>query len=124
MLIKEYRVLSEKDIERLTSIIKDSLSPLDVAINIRNDYSIAYCWMRSGEEENRWEEYWYTIDVTVDEKELTLYETFESNATIFRSGWLLAWKIFHELELDWRGEVADTLWGQRYELAKKYADYA
>lgn len=112
--------LTDTDRENIISIIKESLQPLDLGIEIPQDYGTIYCRMRSENQEELWEEYFYHIKITVESKTFEVSRPFDSNKSVFEIAWLIAWKIFSELKLDYRGEVAKSLWDKRKDIKEKY----
>ena len=121
-LVRKFRILSDKDRENLAQIIADCLKPLELDIQISDNFNLTRCWMRSRSKEEEWEDYSYTIDARDGSKKLRLFESFGINVKIFDVGWHIAWQIFTDFGLDLQSETATTLWGSRKQLAKKYTD--
>lgn len=117
---KECIKLTDEDRNNLVKIIKDCLRPLELEIDIPEEYFTIHCWMRSGNKERKWDEYFYHWAAKMDDKALEFSQSIDARKLLFEIAWLMAWKIFKELELPYKGEVAENLWGRREELKAQY----
>jgi len=121
---KDSRALRDTEKQRIAEIVDACLVPLKVSITIPEETYVIHCRMHSGNDEAEWDEYFYHIQVTVDERELEIHISVDLDRSLFEFSWLIAWHIFNDLGLGaLEHPAAKTLWGKRKELQEKYAAY-